>query len=326
MIKLVKFIKHLVFIRNPQLVGKIFSGYFKTLILKKNVLRSIELAITYRCQAKCHKCYARNLLDPNREELTLPQIKEIIDQACRLGLIHINLTGGEPLLRKDLFEIIKICSARKIIVSVVTNGILLTEEMVRRMKDTGLNTIQLSLDSADRDVHDSLRGLPGCYNRIMESVKWFKKYEINVCFTTVLSTESVSNFEEMKKLLKLSEDKKAFLLICDSAAVGGWEGQKEKMFSCQERDFILAKLMKHPNARHHSMYNFRLKAGCPAGIEKIYITAYGDITPCDLIHESFGNVLKEPLRVVWKRMCNDPRFKMKTSHCIRYLDEDGECR
>ena len=324
MIKLIKFIKHLVFIRNPVVICKIFSGYFNTLVLKKDILRSIELAITYRCQAKCHKCYAGNLFDPKRKELTLHQIEEIIVQACRLGLIHVNITGGEPPLHNDLFKIIKICSSKKIMVSVVTNGMLLTENKVRKMKEAGLNTIQISLDSADRQTHDSLRGMPGCYDRIMEAIEWVKRYRINLCFSTVLSPESTGNPEAMKKLLELSEDKKAFLLICDSAAVGGWKGKREKMFLCEERDAILQELMKHPNARHHNMYNFRLKAGCPAGIEKIYITAYGDVAPCDLIHEPFGNVLKEPLEVVWKRMCSDFRFKMKTTHCLRYLDEEGK--
>lgn len=326
MIKLIKFIKHLIFIRNPQVVYKILSGYFKTLVLRKDVLRSIELAITYNCQAKCHKCYATNLYDSERTTLTPSQIQEIINQACKLGLIHVNLTGGEPLLHKDLLEIIKICSKKNIMVSVVTNGMLLTEKRVREMKESGLNTVQLSLDSAEGSIHDSLRGMPGCYDQIMESVKWFKKYKINVCFSTVLSPETTSNFEGMQKLLKLTEAKKVFLLICDSAAVGGWKGQKEKMFSCRERDSILEELMRHPNARHHFMYNFRFKAGCPAGLEKIYITAYGDVTPCDLIHEFFGNVLDEPLSQIWKRMCVDPRFRMKTAHCVRYLDEDSKCR
>jgi len=324
MIKSIKFIKHLVFIKNPFLVGKIVSGYFKTLVLRKDVLRSIELAITYRCQATCDKCYAANLYDTNRRELTVSQIGQIINQASKLGLIHVNLTGGEPLLHKDLLETIEVCSKKHIIVSVVTNGMLLTEDKVKKMKQAGLNTIQLSLDSAEKDIHDSLRGMSGCYERIIESVAWFKKYKINVCFSTVLSPEITSNFEGMKKLLKLTEDKKVFLLICDSAAVGGWEGRKDKMFSCRQRDHILAELMNHPNARHHNMYNFRLKAGCPAGIEKIYITAYGDVTPCDLIHESFGNILEEPLRVAWERMCNHPRFKAKTIHCLRYLNEKGD--
>lgn len=321
MVKAIKFFKHLCFIRDPWLVLRIFKGYFRTLVLKKNVLRSIELAITYNCQARCHKCYALHLNDPSRKTLTPAQIENLMDQACRLGLIHVNITGGEPLLNPDLPEIIRICSSRHLIVSVVTNGMLLTQELVRRMKDAGLNTIQISLDSASMDVHNRLRGMPGCYERIMESLEWFKKNNINVCFSTVLSPESTSNSDEMKDLLELAKKTNTFLLICDSASIGGWAGQPDKMFSCQERDSILKELMLHPHARHHSMYNFRLSPGCPAGIEKIYITAYGDVTPCDLIHDSFGNVLKEPLSSIHKRLSQDERFLAKSSQCIRYLDE-----
>ena len=321
MIPVVKFIKHLRFVRDPLLVLKIFSGYFRTLILKKNVLRSIELAITYDCQARCHKCYALHLNDPLKKTLTLAQIEDLIVQACRLGLIHVNITGGEPLLNPNLCKIIRICSSKHLIVSVVTNGMLLTQEIVLRMKDAGLNTIQISLDSALANTHDKLRGLPGCYERIMASLKWFKKNNINVCFSTVLSPESTSNSDEMKNLLKLAQRNGAFLLICDSAAVGGWAGQPDKMYSCKERDAILKELMRHKHARHHSMYNFRLKPGCPAGIEKLYVTAYGDVTPCDLIHDSFGNVLKEPLSSIHKRLSRDEHFQAKSSQCIRYLDQ-----
>jgi len=93
------------------------------------------------------------------------------------------------------------------------------------------------------------------------------------------------------------------------------------MMTCEERDRALEKLLRHPRARHHAMYNFRGRMGCPAGTEKIYITAYGDVTPCDLIHDVYGNALKEPLELIWKRMCDQPLFRMKTHHCVRYLDE-----
>lgn len=320
MLKLYKLIKHLVFIRSPKLFVRILSGYYKTLILRQNILRSIELSVLYNCQASCHKCYSVNLIDKTKKPLTVEQIKEIINQALKLGLIHVNITGGEPLLRGDIPDIIRACKPDRVMVSLVTNALLLTEDKIKEFKEAGLNTIQISLDSADKFTHDRLRGVSGCYDMVMKGAEWAKKYGINLCFSTVLSTETSSNKREIYRLLNLAEENKAFLLICDSASVGGWENKPDKMFTCEERDNLLEELTKHPYARHHNMYNFRARAGCPAGLEKIYITAYGDVTPCDLIHESFGNVLKEDLKEIWKRLCADERFSQKTYHCVRYLN------
>lgn len=316
-----KVFKHLVFVRNPALIKRILSGYYNTIIGGEDVLRSIELAVTYRCQAKCHKCYAANLHQEGKNILSIDQIREIITQAKRLGLIHVNLTGGEPTLRKDLPDIITACGPENIMVSLVTNAYTLTREKMKEFKEAGLNTIQISLDSADAPIHDTLRGLSGCYDAALSAAAWAREFGIVLCFSTVLSSEDTGDEGAMKQLLCLSKREKAFLLICDSAAVGGWEGDETKMLSRKERNRTLSELLRHPNARHHNLYNFRMKQGCPAGVEKIYITAYGDVTPCDLIHDSFGNVLKEDLETIWKRMRTHPLYSQKLFDCVRYLDE-----
>jgi len=322
--KIYKIFLHLAFFKSPQLVWRIFCGYFRAVILRQNVLRSVELAVTYQCQARCHKCYAKNLSNSSKPVLSIPQIKTIISEALELGIIHVNITGGEPTLRKDICDIIRACSPKKIMVSMVTNALCLTRDLVFEMRKAGLNTIQISLDSADAGTHDSLRGVSGCYEAAMRAAEWSQEAGITVCFSTVLSTECSSNKDEMYKLLRLAESKKIFLLICDSADVGGWEGQGEKMMTCEERDNALRELLRHPWARHHQIYNFRMREGCPAGTEKIYVTAYGDVTPCDLIHESYGNVFTDGLKKPWEKMCREEKFAMCSPHCIRYLIKENK--
>ncbi len=318
---LIKAAKHLRFIKKPAVMARVIRGYFRSAVLGRETLRSIELAVTYACQAKCHKCYAANLERASEKSLSIEQIRDIISQALRLGLIHVNITGGEPTLRGDLPDVVRACRPDKVVISLVTNALALTQEKVRELKSAGLNTLQISLDSADRETHDRLRGVPGCYDSVLAAAAWAREAGLNLCFSTVLSTEAESAQSSMIRLLELAEREKAFLLLCDSAAVGGWEGCSEKMMTCEERNRVLGELLRHPRARHHAMYNFRVKPGCPAGTEKIYITAFGDVTPCDLIHDSAGNVLEESLESIWKRMCEHPVYAMKTCDCVRYLDE-----
>jgi MoaA/NifB/PqqE/SkfB family radical SAM enzyme len=315
------------FMKKPKLVMRIANGYFQTLVMRRDRLRSVEMALTYACQAKCHKCYSANLFDKSKKPLSIEDISRIWKQCLDLGAIHVNLTGGEPTLRSDLVDIIKTVTPDRNMVSLVSNCMKIEEDMIAAWADAGLNTLQASLDSATPEVHDELRGMEGCFDKVIQAARWCHKHGINICFSTVLSPESTSNKEQMWNLLQLCERENAFLLICDSASVGGWEGQSEKMLTREQRNEALMDLLKHPRARHHNLYNFRGRQGCPAGVEKIYITAYGEVTPCDLMHESFGNVLQEPLEGIWRKMCEDPRFAQKTWECVRYLPDgiDPNC-
>ncbi|MBF0424433.1 MAG: radical SAM protein [Magnetococcales bacterium] len=319
--RVVKAARHLPFISKPAVLERVASGYFRSLILRQDTLRSLELALTYRCQAKCHKCYSANMENDDHAYLTVTEIGDLIAQAIELGIIHVNLTGGEPTLRKDLLDVIRACQPRRVVVSLVTNALLLTRQKMADMKAAGLNTIQISLDAADAAEHDRLRGVPGCYDKVIRAGRWAHEVGLNLCFSTVLSTETSSNKRKMYDLLALCEREDAFLLICDSAAVGGWSGQAEKMMTCQERNDALAELLRHPRARHHNMYNFRGRSGCPAGVEKIYITAYGEVTPCDLVHDIAGNLKQEPLKAIWDRMRLHPLYRQKMVDCPRYKEE-----
>jgi MoaA/NifB/PqqE/SkfB family radical SAM enzyme len=319
--------------RSPTLVKRIFQGYYNTLIRGKDTLRSIELAIDYKCQATCHKCYSANLgthfPNPNyvdKPMLTVDQIRDIIDQGMKMGLIHVNITGGEPTLRKDLVEIVEACRPKEIMVSLVTNALSLSKEKLRVLSDLGLNLLQISLDSSDPKTHDELRGVPGCYDKVMQTAAWAREFGINLCFVTVMSTESSSNASETRKLLEIAEREKAYLLISDAASVGGWAEQDEKVMTRAERDQTLFELMKHPRVRHHNMFNFRAKKGCPAAHEKIYITSHGDVGPCSLVHDTYGNTKNERLEEITNKLRKDPLWSQTHETCPRYLEEEFATR
>ena len=129
-------IKHLVFIRNkPLVIFGMAKGFFKAIVLRQNVLRTVDLAVTYNCHYKCEYCSAFLLKKEGKEVLTVEQIKNIWEQARSLGAMHINLTGGEPLMRDidELCRIIKNFSPEKTLVSMVTNSVLVTKEKLKKL-------------------------------------------------------------------------------------------------------------------------------------------------------------------------------------------------
>jgi len=319
--KINKVLKHLVFLKGrPLLIIRIMKGYFNTLILRKPTLRSVELAITYRCNAKCEMCYSRNLNNKNKSEMSVDKIRELWKDCMKLGAIHVNITGGEPMLRKDVYDIIKALSPDRNIISLVTNASLIDENAIKNLKHAGLSTIQISIDDIDPKKHDKLRGIPNLYKKIIKSVKLAKKYGLVVCLSIVISHENIKS-KTVSKLIKLAEDLDTFLLLNLVANAGGFRKKENILFNEEDNQF-LQKLLQHPLTRQDTMFNFRLKPGCPAGTEKIYISSYGDVMPCDTTHVSFGNIFEEPLENIWKKMYNFSFYKMRSKLCLRHTNKE----
>ena len=170
--------QHLTFFKGrPFMMWRYFLGYFKTRVLKQRVLRSVELAVTYDCNLRCDKCFALKWLNEEnkRDYMTVDQIKKMWDEAYKLGAVHVNITGGEPLMRRDIVDVVKALKPKRTLVSIVTTGIFLTEEKARELKKAGLNTFQISLDSSIAVEHDKYRGYKGSYEKVFQAVEIARK-------------------------------------------------------------------------------------------------------------------------------------------------------
>lgn len=143
-------------------------------------------AVTNKCNLNCLYC-GRSKIAPEGE-MSADQARLVIDQLNLLGTKVISFTGGEPLLRQDLPEIINYAAAKRISVSINTNGTLFLE----RLKELGnLSSIRFSLDG-DRDVNDYIRG-KGTYEKVVNAIKSAKQIGIKPCIITVISKYNISN-------------------------------------------------------------------------------------------------------------------------------------
>ncbi len=231
------------------------------------------------------------------------------------GSICLHNTGGEPLLRKDICEIVKVLKPKSTLISIVTNASLIDEEKIKALKKAGLSYLQISLDSVDAKKHDDMRKIPGLYEKTIRAVELCKKYGISCCFSSVVYHGGVEDFE---KIVKLAKKYDIMVLMNYVGIVGGWKTEEE--LALTKDDFVrIHNLMKDPNVRFHTMYNFSGKLECPAGKEKLYITAYGDVMPCNKNQmKAYGNVLKEPLKDIWMRMYYNPEFTSYCKDCKRF--------
>lgn len=158
--------------------------------------------ITYACNLKCKHCYA-SAGKPLEDELTTDEAKQVIDKLDRASVPIIAFSGGEPLVRKDIFELTKYAHDKGIYVAVATNGTLISKEKAREMKEAGIQFTQISLDGATAETHDNFRGINGVYEK---TIRGIKNCVNEGFFVNVAATATKYNYKEIPKIIDLSEE------------------------------------------------------------------------------------------------------------------------
>ncbi|MBU0662026.1 MAG: radical SAM protein [Candidatus Diapherotrites archaeon] len=308
------------FIANkPGVIPRIMSGFFKGVVLRKPVLRTIDWAPTYICNATCKMCSARKLFNPKKKELTHEERKMVWAQAKKLGVIHTQFTGGEPAVKglDWICQAIRDLDPKNFLVSMTTNASLIDEHWLDEMKAAGLDTIQMSIDSLDPEKQDYFRGLKGNFNHIMKMKDYARSIGLSVCFGTVVWP---ADMENVWKRVEFTKKHGIFLALNPISSPDNWESKDFDMFQDEQlNDYN--KLLEQSHVRADTILNFSGKSGCPSG-ERIYITAYGDVMSCPHIQISFGNVREEPLETIWKRVVYSPMFEGYKDHCRWAFDKE----
>ncbi|MBZ0271169.1 radical SAM protein [bacterium] len=297
----------------PGVMPRAAENYVR-LMLGQPRLRFIEFACNFDCFAKCGHCSITKLgaNHPNRPLMTVAQMQDTLRQTIELGALNINLTGGEAIMVPFLSDLVAACNPKKTVVSLATNGAPISPQKARDLARWGVRVVTMSLDSADAATHDKSRGLKGCYERLMHAIDHLTDAGIEVFLNTILTRENMIN-GDIYKMIELASQKRAMLTINPPFQIGGWDGADVHL-DAEGKDFH-RKLMAFSNVRWEGSSNY-FKDGCPAGIEKLYISPYGDIMPCNFTHISFGNVTEKPLAVIWNEMLTTSPFNKIHDHCL----------
>lgn len=274
------------------------------------VLRGVEFAITYTCNFACSHCLRDNLIDEERTELSADEIVETARAIESLGGIFINYTGGEALVRKDIDEIIeRTARIPGLFVSLASNGWLLTPTRLREVKRLGVSMLALSLDGPTAEIHDGFRKRTGSFERVIEAARAAKSEGIDVWFTGVVRNDLALG-GHLEALTELARREGCLLTLNLPYDVGGWHGRDEDIRLTPEAHALYVEMLKKPWVRWEGSSNWDCE-GCPAGVEKLYFTPYGDVFPCGAIHHNYGNVREKPLSEIYTRMGLESDF----GHC-----------
>lgn len=177
-------------------------------ILDLNSIQYIDLAITANCILQCKMCHIwKN--GKFAEELTLNEWKRFISSLANIPGItrQIDFSGGEPLMKDGLLDLVFFCSAQGFKVSMATNAYLIDEAAAKRIAESGLERINISLDSLDENVHDYLRGVKGTYKRLMAAIAYLEKYcgGIDIAFCAVISGKNLKGLANLVNWVQKNE-------------------------------------------------------------------------------------------------------------------------
>jgi len=307
----------------PQL--RAFIGLIKSHILGHPSPIAMTFAVTYRCMCKCVHCSAGKHFKEDVAELSTEEAKKLIDDSQKLGVTIIAFTGGEPLLREDLFELISYVNKKKAMPIMFTNGLLLTDENVQKLVDAGLYSIFVSIDSPIPEEHDSLRGWPGLFDTALKGIQKLKSKGIFVGLSSY-ATRSATEKGMYKKLHDLAKEIGVHnVILFDGVPTGNMLKDTSELLTQEQREEIYvysSKLFEHSvipplssQSWQNSVEGNLSGIGCLAGNIQFYASAYGDIAPCDFTPLSFGNIREQPLKKIWKSMIYHPAYNHRSTFC-----------
>lgn len=304
----------------PLMMMRMVRTFFDILVLKKQPLRYVDFNITDKCNLSCKHCFATAFSKERRRKMQLEDYRRVMQEANRLGAVNFSFQGGEPLLDPRLEEIIEAAAPHKNIISVTTNGILLTPERAKRLRKVGVDIFTISLDSMAEQEHDSLRNKEGAYNKTRRGIEAARENGCNVTIGTVLSHQNIRS-EGLESLFKWVSQKQMTLCVSLAAPAGEWAESPEVLLTEEDMRYLKELQDRYPYVRTDFEANY-VHPGCGAVKEILYITPFGDVLPCPFIHVSFGNVFEASLEEIRNEALRNRYFRDYWQKCLCSTDRD----
>ena len=297
------------------LLSRVFYGTLQN----RRFPNMMSFAVTDECDLKCRHCsfFDGMVSGTDGTVLSTAECRQLVKDAQKLGVSVISFTGGEPLLRNDLSEIIKAVNKELSTALMFTNGSRLAEQ-AGELKRSGLDSVYVSIDSADRDEHDTIRGVPGSFEQALAGIEAALKQGFSVGISTCVFPDGVSD-GSLEKIIELGRECGVHeVLVFCAAPSGRLKERAELIGDCPWIEEVIAYAGKFRDDRKYPgvfVYNYNAgyqSVGCSGGSRWFYVSPYGDICPCDFNHCVFGNVKDEPLYKIWERLSGSEPFSCST--------------
>ncbi len=324
---------------------------------KKDELRLVAWEMTRSCNLNCVHCRAAAERGPYPGELDTEKGFQILDQIAQVGQPIVILTGGEPLLREDVFELAQHGTLLGLRMVMATNGTLVTPEIAERMKSSGIKRVSVSIDGANAEEHDQFRNVSGAFDASLKSIEWLKKAGIEFQINTTVTRHNVHQVADILDLaVHLGAVAHHIFLLVPTGRARDMVNQEidaleyEKLLhwfydmrnqvplhlkaTCAPHYYRILRQEAHARGEKVSFDTYGLDAvtrGCLGGTSFCFISHDGIVQPCgylelncgDLKASSFGEVWRDSR--IFKRLRDFSGYDGKCGRC-EYVKFCGGCR
>ncbi|MDF1526994.1 MAG: radical SAM protein [bacterium] len=328
---------------------------------KENIfeLKWLAWEITGKCNLNCIHCRSSSGMGSDEGDFTLDEAKKFIDDITSFAHPVVVLSGGEPLLRKDVFDIAAYGTSKGLRMAMATNGSLVDDSICEKIKASGIRIVSLSLDGSTAGIHDDFRKQPGAFEDTLRASGLFKKHGIefliNSSFTKRNQDDIPNVYKQAKKMgatawymfmivpMGRGEDLTAELISKeDYDGILKWHFEME----LEEKDMLVrptcaphyyrivqqeAKAKGLDFTRRNIKFGTGGGKGCIAAQSIAFVGSRGEVQPCSYFPQSAGNVKQQHFKEIWdsselfKDMRSFKDYKGRCGSC-EYIGVCGGCR
>ncbi len=288
--------------------------------------------VTQACDLACVHCRASAQPDRNPFELSTEEGKDLIDQIAALEVPVFVLTGGDPIKRPDLFELIAHAKKVGVRVSLTPSATpLLTKDIVVRLQEAGLARLAVSMDGASPKTHDAFRGMSGSFARTLDAIRWANEIGLPVQINTTFSRRNISEIDEIVQLI----EKLKITLWSVFFLVPTGRGKLSDLLNAEEFEQVFEKLyrlsktasfdLKTTEAQHYRRYVLQQRVlernanipdaapmprlsdsigRAPRGLNDgkgfVFISHTGEVFPSGFLPKTAGNIRQQPLAALYR--------------------------
>jgi radical SAM protein with 4Fe4S-binding SPASM domain len=262
---------------------------------------AVHMDVTYRCNERCVHCY---LDHDDHGEMTTAEIKRVLNQLAEAGVFFLTLSGGEPFMRRDFFEIVE--HARRLLfnVKVKTNAVMIGVAEAEKLRALAIDSIQISVYSHRPAVHDAITKLPHSFDRTIKAIRFLRDQGLRVCIANVLMTPNLADHDGVQKLaaelgVNYTLDPTITPMMDGDTSILALRIPGEELEEVFRNPALVPnqeEFCAPPKApTHEELEGY----SCSAGHSFCYISPYGDVFPCVQFPLPTGNVRRQKFLVIW---------------------------
>lgn len=310
--------------------------------IHKNLFQALHFEVTHKCNLRCLHCYNINYLDSQKKDLSIQEVKKVIDISETVGCKHFGFSGGEPLMRSDFLEIIDYAPGP---IHILTNGLMLSEKQIKTLKQMKkIIEFRVSLDGLAS--HKTLRAVD--YKKVVEKIRLIRDHGFIATVNTMLTPYNINELSamyELMKKIKIDRWRIDFIFNGGNAALNKFLTQNDDRPFEALKNIIIKYLGEKPSFDLDINKFFR--SICLEGIKRteysprtkvcgyqkaLTIRPNGDVSFCPSLNITFGNILKDPIDKIvtdkrWEAFANIRTNQIKKCRSCELLNIcGGGCR